>query len=150
MFLAAASALFFSGCAKAAVQDVSLTKVMAGMKQKITNTQMMDLSENDLMPNYGIRKDDVKQFSIYIDSTGTKGDEIVLVQGKDPQAAGNIKAKLDARYKQKKTEMKDYLPEEYAILKECKVRQDGSFVSMIISPQHKDLEKIYLNAIGVS
>lgn len=150
LFLAAAAVLFFAGCSKSANQNASLPKVMAAMKQKITNTQMMDLSESDLMTNYGIQQGDVRQFSAYVDSTGTKGDEIVLMQGKDLKAAERIKEKLDGRYKQKETEMKDYLPEEYAVLKKCRVRQDADYVSLIVSPQYEELEKIYCNAIGIS
>ncbi|MGC7322333.1 DUF4358 domain-containing protein, partial [Mycobacteroides abscessus subsp. massiliense] len=69
---------------------------------------------------------------------------------KDSQAVQRIKEKLESRYKQKETEMKDYLPQEYAMLKKCRVRQDGSYVSLIVSPQQDELQKIYLSEIGVS
>ena len=129
-------------------KQADLSKVMADMKTKITNKEMMDLSAEDLMPNYGIDSADVKQFAAYVDSTGIKGDEIIFLEGKDSDAAKQIKEKLDARYKQKETEMKDYLPEEYAMLKKCSVRQDGTYVCLIVSPQHEDLERIYHTALG--
>lgn len=107
----------------------------------------MDLTSDDLMPNYGISPDDVKQFAAYVDSTGIKGDEIIFLEGKDAEAAKRIKEKLDARYKQKEVEMKDYLPEEFAVLKKCSVNQNGNYVSMIVSPQYEELNKIYNDAI---
>lgn len=150
LFFAVAVVLLIGGCSGNEEKNVSLPKVMSDIKQKITNTQMMDLAESDLMPNYGISSNDVKQFSVYTDSTGAKGDEIILMQGKDSQAVLRIKEKLESRYRQKETEMKDYLPQEYAMLKKCRVRQDGSYVSLIVSPQQDELQKIYLSEIGVS
>lgn len=145
----AAIVLLFSACSRGGgAKSADLAGVMADMKEKLTNTEMMDLSKEDLMPDYGIDPDDVKQFAVYIDSTGTKGDEIVLTEGKDDAAASRIQEKLEARYKQKEVEMKDYLPEEFAVLKECKVERKGNYVSMIVSPQHEELEKIYGGAVG--
>lgn len=136
-----------TGCSKSAPKEVDLSQVMDSIKQKITNTEMMDLSSDDLMPNYGIDTEDVKQFAAYVDATGTKGDEILLFEAVDSQAADRIKEKLDDRYHQKEIEMKNYLPEEYAVLQKCKVEQDGNFTAMIISPQHEELEQIYHNAL---
>ena len=44
--------------------------------------------------------------------------------------------------------MKDYLPDEYAVLKKCKVNKSGDYISMIVSPQYEELEKIYKNAFN--
>jgi predicted flavoprotein YhiN len=146
--LLAATLLFtLAACGGGTTKQADLGKVMTDMKTKITNKDMMDLSKDDLMTNYGIEAADVKQFAAYIDSTGTKGDEIVFLEGKDADAAKRIKEKLDARYKQKEVEMKDYLPEEYAMLKKCSINQDGNYVSMIVSPQYEELSKIYNAAI---
>lgn len=147
LLLAAILLCSFAACAGTSTKQADLTKVMADMKAKITNKEMMDYSKEDLMPNYGIDANDVKQFSAYVDSTGTKGDEIMLLEGKDADAAKRIKEKLDARYQQKETEMKDYLPAEYAVLKKCSVTQDGNYVSMIVTPQYEELQNIYNTAI---
>ncbi|HEX2985354.1 MAG TPA: DUF4358 domain-containing protein [Caproiciproducens sp.] len=148
LLLCAALILSFAACARAgAAKQADLGRVMSDMKSKLTNKEMMDLSSDDLMPNYGISTPDVKQFAAHVDSTGVKGDEIVLVEGKDSDAAKRIKEKLDARYKQKEIEMKDYLPAEYAVLKKCTVKQNGNYVSLIVSPQYEELNKIYDSAV---
>lgn len=142
--------LLCSACGRSekAANSADLSRVMAGMKEKITNTEMMDLTAENLMTNYGIDSADVKQFAACVDSTGTKGDEIVLMEGTDDEAASRIQEKLQARYKQKSVEMKDYLPKEFAVLKECRVAQNGRYVDMIVSPQHGELEKIYEGSFG--
>ena len=149
LLLALLTASFlWTGCSKPAPKEADLPSVMDAMKKKITNTQMMDLSADDLMPNYGIAEQDVQQFAARVDSTGTKGDEILLLEGTDGAAAGRIEEKLNARYRQKEIEMKDYLPEEYAMLKKCSVERSGNYVALIVSPQAGDLENIYRDALG--
>lgn len=147
LFVLAMLSLILIGCSNPQPKEADLTQVMSAMKQKIGNTQMMSLSSADLMPNYGISPEDVRQFAAYVDSTGTKGDEILLFQGTDSQAADRIEKKLDSRYSQKEIEMKDYLPEEYAMLRKCGVERTGTYVSLIVSPQKDDLEKIYRSAV---
>ena len=131
-----------SGEAKSA----DLSAAMEEMKAVLENTEMMDLTADNLMPQYGIDSADCKQFAVYIDSTGLKGDEIVLLEGVDADAASRLKEKMDERYRQKENTMKDYQPEEFAMLKECKVEQLGTYVSMIVSPQDEELEEIYAKA----
>ena len=147
VLLSLALLLSFAACGGTSTKQADLGKVMTDMKAKLTNTEMMDLSKEDLMPTYGIDTADVKQFAAHVDSTGIKGDEIIILEGKDADSAKRIKEKLDARYKQKEVEMKDYLPEEYAVLKKCTVKQDGNYISMIVSPQYEELNQIYNTAI---
>ena len=78
-------------------KTADLPKVMEDMKAIMENKDMMDLDESDLMSYYGIEASQVKQFAVYIDSTGIKGDEIILIEGIDADAAKSIKEKIDAR-----------------------------------------------------
>ena len=58
-------------------------------------------------------------------------------------AAAYIKDILDARYEAKLNETENYLPDEYAIIKECSVTMDGNYVAMIVAPNAADLVDIY-------
>ncbi|MFR9309491.1 DUF4358 domain-containing protein [Hydrogeniiclostridium mannosilyticum] len=127
-------------------KTADLSKVMEDMKAIMENKDMMDLDESDLMSYYGIEASQVKQFAVYIDSTGIKGDEIILIEGIDADAAKSIKEKIDARYQEKENTMKTYQPEEYAVLKKSKVEQNGNYISLIVSPQGDDLKEIYNKA----
>lgn len=127
-------------------KTADLPKVMEDMKAVLENKEMMDLDESDLMSYYGIEASQVKQFAVYIDSTGIKGDEIILIEGADADAAKSIKEKIDARYQEKENTMKTYQPEEYAVLKKSKVEQNGNYISLIVSPQGDDLKEIYNKA----
>ena len=127
-------------------KTADLPKVMEDMNASMEKKDMMDLDESDLMSYYGIEASQVKQFAVYIDSTGIKGDEIILIEGIDADAAKSIKEKIDARYQEKENTMKTYQPEEYAVLKKSKVEQNGNYISLIVSPQGDDLKEIYNKA----
>ena len=67
------------------------------MKAIMENKDMMDLDESDLMSYYGIEASQVKQFAVYIDSTGIKGDEIILIEGIDVYKRQVLKRSEDNR-----------------------------------------------------
>ena len=74
-------------------------------------------------------------------------DEIVLIEAADSAAAGRVKTALEARLEIKKNEMRDYLPDEYAVIAKCGVRQDGTLVAMIVSPDEKEISGAYQEGI---
>ena len=124
--------------------EVKLGDVFA---QFALGEEMMTLSQDDLLDMYGIAAADVKQFAGAVNTTGIKCDEIVLVEAVDSAAAGRVKEALDNRYQQKLNEMDGYLPDEYAIVKECSVTASGNFVAMIVGQNAQELTKIYEAAL---
>ena len=109
--------------------------------------EMMALGESDLLDLYGINAADVKQFAGAVNTSGIKCDEIVLIEAVDADAAGRVKTALDTRYQAKLNEMENYLPDEYAIVKECQVTSSGNFVAMIVGPTAAELTKIYTGIV---
>lgn len=144
LFLAILSVALFAGCSKGAANaNVDLNAVMKDIKSQVTFTDTMDLTKDDLNSNYGIKAEDVKQFSALADTTGIKADELVMIEGKDADAAKRIKTALDTRYQDKINANITYLPEQYAIIKKCSVQQNGNYVSMLVSPNAEKIVKIY-------
>ena len=109
--------------------------------------EMMALGESDLLDLYGINAADVKQFAGAVNTSGIKCDEIVLIEAVDADAASRVKTALDTRYQAKLNEMENYLPDEYAIVKECQVTSSGNFVAMIVGPTAAELTKIYTGIV---
>ncbi|HEX3038250.1 MAG TPA: DUF4358 domain-containing protein [Oscillospiraceae bacterium] len=134
----------FAGCSTGSTPvHVDLNAVMKDMKSQVTFTDTIDLTKDDLNSNYGIKSEDVKQFAAIADTTGIKADELVMIEGKNADSAKRIKAALDSRYQEKINANISYLPEQYAIIKKCSVRQNGNYVSMLVSPDAEKIVKIY-------
>ncbi len=113
----------------------------------ISDEEMLALTSDDLMEYYGIEASDVKQFAGAVNMSGISAEEIVIIEAKDSKAAAAIKGHLDDRYASKSAQMKDYIPEQYAIIEKCSVAQSGNFVSMIISANAESYVKTYEAAI---
>jgi len=119
---------------------MNLTQVLESFK---LGDDMMPLIEEDLTDIYGIDVEDVVQFAAAIHDSGIKADEIVLVEAVDGDAAGRIEAALAQRLEDKLNELENYLPEEYAVAKACRVETEGNFVSMIVAPNAAELAELY-------
>ena len=126
-------------------KTVDLPAVYAGFG--LNSEDMLPLAETDLMEYYGIDAANVKQFAGAVNLTGISAEEIVLIEAVDANAAASVKAQLDARYDSKAAQMKDYLPDQYAIIEKCSVRVDGNFVAMIVSENAETYVAAYEAAI---
>lgn len=129
-------------------KTADLPKVLETMKSEVGFSDVIELDEGGLKTNYGIEAEDVKQFAALVDASGIKCEEVVLIEATDADAAKRVKEQLDKRLESKLAQNKDYLPEQYAIIKKCSVEQDGNYVSMIVGEQHEKLTEIYQKAFA--
>lgn len=138
-----ALALAMTACGggkKESAASVDLAAVLAQFK---LGEEMMTLTPADLAQLYYIDEADIKQSAAAMHTSGINCDEIILIEAVDAEAAGRVKSILDARYQSKLNEMRDYLPDQYAIIESCQVTQNGNFVAMIVAPNASELTDIY-------
>lgn len=129
-------------------KTADLPKVLETMKSEVGFSDVIELDERGLKSNYGIEAEDVKQYAALVDASGIKCEEVVLIEATDADAAKRVKEQLDKRFDSKLAQNKDYLPEQYAIIKKCSVEQSGNYVSMIVGEQHEKLTEIYQKAFA--
>ena len=129
----------------AAPKEVDLAGVLASFA--LPEGSMTTLRQEDLLDMYGIQPEDAAQFAAVISASGVKADEIVLIQSPDAAAAERVKAALEARYQAKLNETQNYLPEEYAVVKACKVTQTGLFTALIVSPEAEQYLPLFEQAL---
>lgn len=122
----------------------NVTKIMEKIESRCILPEMLTLSTVDkLTQQYGIEAEDVKQFAVKTASGSLNQDEIVIIEAANADAASKIQDKLEDRYKSKLNQCKDYLPEEYEIIKKCSVEKNGNYVCMFISSDHDKMTEIY-------
>lgn len=140
--------ILLAACGSAPAKNVDLPALMTKLPlAQEDRDEMMELDAADLMTYYGIAEADVKQFAALMHTSGIDCDEIVLIEAADSAAAGRVKTALEARLEIKKNEMRDYLPDEYAVIAKCGVRQDGTLVAMIVCPDEKEISGAYQEGI---
>ncbi len=128
----------------------SLEAVMNSIKEQITmSDDMMTVSDpSKLLDYYGIDSSKVDDFQVMMNSSGVEQDEIVMIKAIDDAAAQEISEKLGARLEDKKSQMKNYIPEQYAMLEKCSVQQKGLYVYMFLSEDAKTMESIFNSYFG--
>lgn len=131
------------GQEKNAVADVSVQSVLDEMLTKAEVEEPLILTEGDMLDFFGIKGEDMAEFAAVTCSNGISAQEIVLVKAVNESSAEAIEEKLENRLENRMAEFKDYLPEQYDILTECDVEQEGVYVCMILHPQHEMLEELY-------
>ena len=111
--------------------------------------EMMTLEISELNDLYfmGFDLDEIKQAAVAMHTSGINADEIIMIETVSPEAAGRVKEILEGRYQEKLNQMENYIPEQYAMIKECSVTVNGNFVAMIVAPNASELVAIYNKSI---
>lgn len=130
-----------SGGSKTA--DFDVQAAMDDMLSAAPISDPLTLGESDMLDFYGIQGEDMESFAAVLCSTGISAQEIVLVEGSSEEGAKRVEEKLQSRLENRKSEFKDYLPDQYDIVSQCQVARDGLYVRMIIHPEAESLVEIY-------
>ena len=136
------------GSAPAAEKDVELAPLMEEILAVAPIDDILILGESDMLDFYGIKAEQMKQFSAALNMNGISAQEIVLIQASDEDAALQIATKLSNRLTARMAESENYLPDEYAIISECEVSASGTYCRMIIHANAKEAITIYNKAFG--
>lgn len=150
LFLMAGCLLLTGGCSSqgqddAAVSGVTvmesgkydLTSAMAEMLESYPIDEPLELGEADLAAYFGIDASLVESFAATICGMGITADEYILITAADEAAVKTVEECLMSRLESRKTEFETYIPEEYAVLEQCKVETFGSTVTLLVS-EHRD------------
>lgn len=149
LILAAVMALSLTACGgdKEEFADFSVQELMDEMLQQVTVDDPLILTEGDMLDFFGIQADTMEEFAAITCANGISAQEIVLVKAVDDVKALTVMEQLEKRMDARAAEAENYLPDEYAIIKECEVRNHGVYVAMIIHPEHEMLEELYMDHV---
>ena len=118
-------------------------KIVNEIKSKCDLPEMKTISTEQLFSYYGIKEDDVAYFSAVVASDSFSKDEVAVFEAIDEGEANTICDSLKKHYDKILKECSEYLPEEYTVVKDCKVVKDGIYVRLFISAQAEKMDEIY-------
>lgn len=135
--------LLLSGC-RSRVKELPVpAELFAAIQADVDLPEMMDTAETDLEALTGIGPDSYDGAVCCRLCEGTAPDEVIIVRGRDEEAAGNIQELLEKRLEYKQESGQLYLTEYQPILQAGVVRRDGLTVSLIVSEQVEDIMRVY-------
>ncbi len=134
----------FSGC-ESGEKDVDLNGVIEDIKAQVTlPDEMMEITTADLfMRYYGIAENDFEKGIALINSSGVDVTEIVIFKASSQQSTKNIEKALNTRKTAQENAMKNYIPEQYEIIKNCNVLINGNYVAFFAGPETEKIIDIY-------
>ena len=118
-------------------------EIVSEIQKQCELPEMEEVSEYQLGHFYNINKTDVANFSAFVSADSMSKDEIVLIEALTESEANTIRDRLNEHYDNLLSETEKFLPEEYEIIKDCKVVKDGIYIRLFISKDANKMEEIY-------
>ena len=129
---------------------------MSDVNSNFGSTDMTAVeSLDELHTLFMIDTNDVSQFSAEYSAESDTRQEIILVEVKDKTAAFRVKTTLFNRLDSFLSNSKSYSPEEYAVLKKCKVNvYNDIYVTLVINENAEEIdryikENLYLDSVNI-
>lgn len=122
-------------------KNVELNELMKKINDTYGLTGLTAVEDADnLNRYYRTPKEDVKQFAAEFTKAASDGyTEVVLIEAVDADAAGRVKAQLEARRNSQLSDAKSYNAEQVSMIEACSVKEKGSFVWLVISDKQADI-----------
>jgi hypothetical protein len=136
-------ALIVAACSGGGAVKVNPAEAYADISGSVAMPEMMEIPSSIVLDYYGIRSEDYTDAVFYMSADSLLADEVVIVNAVNAEAAKRVKDKLDVRLNQKLMSAQDYSPEQYEIIRKCKVRSDGLTVAMLVSPDVQGMTDAY-------
>lgn len=136
-------AVLLPGCSVEPRELPPPAELFAAIQTDVRLPEMIDCAETDLDALTGIGPDSYDSAVCCRLCEGTAPDEIIIVRGRDEDAAGTIQACLEKRLEYKRDSGRLYLTEYQPMLQAGVVRRDGLTVSLIVSGQAEDIVCVY-------
>lgn len=122
---------------------VELAKVREDILAQLDIVDSLPLETEALLDLYGISAEQVRQSASFVTMSGTFPDEVILVEAVDEAAAEAVAECLQNRLNEVLVQSETYDPENYQAAQNCRVRQNGLYVALILSPMEADMAAVY-------
>lgn len=115
--------------------------------QSVALNSPMVLSDSFIANYYGIDVSTLDEYVFSMSEMATSAETVVILKAKDGGNTGALSAALQTVIDQKKTEMENYLPDQYQIVDKSSVQVSGNYVYLVISEQAGAISKIIQSGI---
>ncbi len=111
-------------------------------------TQAVSLNSPMLVPNdfimnyYGIDVSTLDEYVFSMSEAAISAETVVILKAKDAAATDALRASLQTVIDQKRSEMENYLPDQFQIVDRSSVQVKGNYVYLVISEQADTISQI--------
>lgn len=141
------AALLLTGCSaekQAAAPDMQA--VYTAITQRVVLPEMVAITDNRRLDVLGIAPEDCRQAITLLCADSVRADEIWLIEAVDETAAGKIEKLARLRVADRLEQMKNYLPDQYVVVRNAKIKGTGRCVALFISPEADSMVEVFRSA----
>ena len=102
----------------------------------------MPIETESLNTLYGIDASVIKQSASFVTMAGTFPHEVIMIEAIDKEAVKVIEEALGKKLDEVMVQSKSYDAENYKLAQQCKVIVKGNFVTLLLSPDHAQIQTI--------
>lgn len=99
--------------------------------------------DDDFISNYyGIDASTLEEYVFSMSEDATSAETIIIMKAKDASSISSLSDCLQVVVDEKKNEMENYLPEQFAIVEKSSVQTKDNYVWLVISENADDINNI--------
>lgn len=125
----------------------AISEIAKEISSSVALVSPMEMSDDFIFNYYGIDTSTLAEYSFVTSEEATSAETVIIVKVADASSTDTIKGQLQAILDEKASEMEDYLPEEYEIVKKASVTVKGDYVYLVISDSADAIQAILDNYI---
>ena len=146
ILLLTAAALLLCACGSAKPQSKAvpdMQKVYDTIAAKGVLPEMAIVDGDRRFDLLGIDPADCRQAVTAICGDSVRADEIWLVEAVDADAAARVYEMAEVRVDQKKRQLENYLPDQFAVVEKAVLLREDNAVILFISPEAETMLSLY-------
>lgn len=137
-------AMTFAGCSFGSKDSDSNSLTAEEVLEKITKNidepNQMDIDSDFFTDNYGIDKSILKSYVVRVPMGNEYANECAVFEVKDKKDIEEVEEGIEKRSKILEDTWKNYIPEQYDLIKSGKIVTEGKYVLFVISENADKIE----------
>ena len=123
-------------------EEKSIADIYAEIQNDVTLYSPMEFDDEFLMNYYGIDASLLEEYVFSMSEDATSAETIVVMKAKQQEDVEMLSELMQVVVEEKKNEMENYLPEQFAIVEKAEVETKGCYLWLVISENEQSIKKM--------
>ncbi len=120
----------------------SITEIYAEIQSSVALYSPMEFDDEFLMNYYGIDASLLEEYVFSMSEDAASAETIVIMKVKSSSDVDNLSESLQVVVDEKRNEMENYLPEQFAIVDKAEVEVKDKYIWLVISENEDTIKKM--------
>lgn len=120
----------------------SIADIYDEIAANVTLSSPVAMDDDFISNYYGIDASTLEEYVFSMSEDATSAETIIIMKAKDASNISSLSDCLQIVVDEKKNEMENYLPEQFAIVEKSSVKTKDNYVWLVISENADDINKI--------